>query len=864
MNKKNNKAITLFSLLTVLIAFFISPITSFAATVNYEKVANYISTWHVKSLGGLHWTDDGIHLIKADNHPAFCIEHGTILNGGSGFTPSELTIAEKERLSLIAYYGYQINPTIDNYGITQNLVWLEFGDELLTTNIPNFDNRRNEILNQVKNHSIKPTFNNQTINLKVGESTILEDKNNVLSKYVKQLSNSANLKIEKNGNKLKLTATKDSKESGTIKYSIADSNSVGQSFVYAKPNEQKVATFKLSNAGEFNLNVKVKLNGNIKVKKIDKDTGKPLPNAKLKFEYNNQTKEVMTDSNGLAQINDITQGTTVTISEVTAPDGFFNQGELKKVIVEPNKTIEVTLDNKPQKGQLSLIKKGKVPVGIEKKETEYGDLYEFKFDYQSLAGVTYDIQATEDIKVGSTIHAKKGVTIATVVTGDDGELIDMPLLYLGKYQAIEKSAPDGFIIDSTPIPFEFTYQEQTIELVSESLSATNEFQKIKLTLHKSEEVIKEWKDNLPVLDVQEANGKVFGLYTNQTMSFADQELPQDSLINYGTVKEGLLTLDELQYPEGNYYFKELDSGTDHDLNPNKYPFSFKAEDNDSLKEITIYESPTEEGSDIPILNKLHFNEFRIKKTNEQATLKNKNGYEFNYDGLGTGAEFTLEDEDGKVLQTVSIDKESIGTFSNIPVGTFYLKEKSPSSDHYLPVDSIIQITSTKEGIKATDTDGKTIGEQLSENEETPILLDIKNDLIKGSAELTKKDVSTGEILPNTEIRILDENKNCIIEGKTDEKGIFAFKELPKGIYYFQEFGAPQGYQLDETPVKFEIKEHGKVVKCEMTNKRTETNPLPQTGESHSPLLLGIGIALSLSALAFIGVKKVKKSKETNN
>ena len=477
--------------------------------------------------------------------------------------------------------------------------------------------------------------------------------------------------------------------------------------------------------------------------------------------------------------------------------------------------------------------------------------------------MTYDIQATEDIKVGSTTHVKKGDTVATVVTDEDGELIDMPQLYLGKYQAIEKSAPDGFIIDSTPIPFEFTYQGQSIELVSESLSATNEFQKIKLTLHKSEEVIKEWKDNLPVLDVQEANDKVFGLYTDQSMSFADQELPQDSLINYGTVKEGLLTLDELQYPEGDYYFKELDSGTDHNLNPNKYPFSFKAEDNEPLKEITIYESPIKEGSDIPILNKLHFNEFRIKKINEQATLKNKNGYEFNYDGLGTGAEFTLEDEDGKVLQTVSIDKESIGTFSNIPVGTFYLKEKSPSSDYYLPLDSIIQITSTKEGIKATDTDGKVIGEQLSENEETPILLEIKNDLIKGSAELTKKDVSTGEILPNTDVRILDEDKNCIVEGKTDEKGTFTFKELPKGIYYFQEFGAPQGYQLDETPIQFEIKEHGKVVKCEMTNKRTESTPLPQTGESHSPLLLGVGLVLSLSALAFIGVKKVKKSKETN-
>lgn len=52
---------------------------------------------------------------------------------------------------------------------------------------------------------------------------------------------------------------------------------------------------------------------------------------------------------------------------------------------------------------------------MKKKETEYGDLYEFQFDYQPLAGVTYDIQVMEDIKVGSTTHSKKGDTVATVV-----------------------------------------------------------------------------------------------------------------------------------------------------------------------------------------------------------------------------------------------------------------------------------------------------------------------------------------------------------------------------------------------------------------------------------------------------------------
>ena len=93
MNKKKRQAISLVGVLTVMIAFFITPITAFAATVNYEKIGNYVSTWHIASLGGQHWTDNGVHMIKVDNQSAFCIEHGVLLNGGSGFEPSELNSA---------------------------------------------------------------------------------------------------------------------------------------------------------------------------------------------------------------------------------------------------------------------------------------------------------------------------------------------------------------------------------------------------------------------------------------------------------------------------------------------------------------------------------------------------------------------------------------------------------------------------------------------------------------------------------------------------------------------------------------------------------------------------------------------------
>lgn len=67
MNKKKRQAISLVGVLTVMIAFFITPIMALAASVNYEKIGDYVSTWHVASLGGLHWTDNGVHMIKADN-----------------------------------------------------------------------------------------------------------------------------------------------------------------------------------------------------------------------------------------------------------------------------------------------------------------------------------------------------------------------------------------------------------------------------------------------------------------------------------------------------------------------------------------------------------------------------------------------------------------------------------------------------------------------------------------------------------------------------------------------------------------------------------------------------------------------------
>lgn len=618
----------------------------------------------------------------------------------------------------------------------------------------------------------------------------------------------------------------------------------------------------------------------LKVVKVDAETGKTIPRADAGFQIKSmQTSELVsmpkfnaegetvtffTNSEGYLMTPETLSYGDYELIEVQAPVGYVLAKEPMpfKVDGSNNGLIEIRFEDMSQKGIALLSKTGQTPIDVKTTSSDYGDLYEFIYDYTPLAGVTYDIEAVEDIITNDeTIRAKKGDVVATVTTDDKGEWVS-PELYLGKYQAIETKAPEGFVIDPTPIPFELKYAGQTIELTSTSLTDTNDFQKLAISLFKNQEVVIDWKDNEPVIDVEKGNQKVFGIFTREAQSISDElKVPENALVGYEVVTDGKASFD-MKLPQGKYYLKEVDAGSSHVPSDAEYDFEFKAVTNNDVFPIHVYEDTALYGKQTltkiahqPIVNQLHFNDFSLKKVNETATLKEKDGYEFTFDSLGTGAVFTLEDEAGTMIQEVTIDESSKGVFKQIPVGTFYLKEKQSSSEDYVLLDSVIRIESTKDGITAYDEENKLIGEQPA-GENPTILFELENKLVKGNVELTKKDVSTGELLPDTGVRILDKDKNVIIEDRTNDKGIFTFEQLPKGSYYFQEFDAPEGYELDETPMPFEIKENGEVVKCDMTNKKIpEKMSLPQTGDSTNIALFVAGVVLSAGALLFILKKK---------
>lgn len=85
--------------------------------------------------------------------------------------------------------------------------------------------------------------------------------------------------------------------------------------------------------------------------------------------------------------------------------------------------------------------------------------------------------------------------------------------------------------------------------------------------------------------------------------------------------------------------------------------------------------------------------------------------------------------------------------------------------------------------------------------------------------ITKKNLG-GELLPNCEFEILDENERQITTGITDENGIATFS-LGYGKYFYHEIAAPEEYIIDDTLYPFEITEEGVSVYAKMTNSLKE-------------------------------------------
>ena len=145
-------------------------------------------------------------------------------------------------------------------------------------------------------------------------------------------------------------------------------------------------------------------------------------------------------------------GETYTLREEFAPYGYLKATDIQFTVEDTGKVQHVEMKDEVPTGSIVINKDGEFVTDTTLMK---GYWYDFIFNFfkDSLAGVTFDVYAKEDIVSADgldTVYHKAGDKVATIVTNDKGiaRIDDLPL---GKYYLVETKTIDGFVLDDTPI-----------------------------------------------------------------------------------------------------------------------------------------------------------------------------------------------------------------------------------------------------------------------------------------------------------------------------------------------------------------------------------------------------------------------------
>ena len=494
----------------------------------------------------------------------------------------------------------------------------------------------------------------------------------------------------------------------------------------------------------------------------------------------------VTDSTGTLMMPEPLPFGNYELYEQQSPWGYVFDGEPVPFVVDGTQDV-VTVEkyNVPQKGTITVSKEGEVFSHV----VEAGGLYQPQYEVQSQPGAVYDITALEDIVTpDGAVHLKAGELAATLTTGSDGTATSEPL-YLGRYQILERSAPDDMVIDPEPKEVVLSYAGQEVEITSASVGFYNERQKVEISLQK----LLEQDETFSIGRNEEWKNITFGLFAAEELTAADgTSIPADGLMETIGIDENGNAVFKTDVPCGaSLYVKEIGTDDHYILNGEKYPVVFEYVGQDVAK-------------------------VQIQVNNGEAienTLKRGkiSGWKVDQDGFElAGAKIGLFrfDETEFTEKTAFLVTESnpIGyfEFDRVPVGNWVIREIAAPKAFVLTEETFpVEITE----------DGQTIE------------ITIENQIIKGIAETTKVDADYPENkLSGAVFEIYaDVDNNGEFDAEIDqlvgemtetEPGLYQMKDLVWGSYFLHEKESPEFFQRDENYYPFSITENGAVVRIE--------------------------------------------------
>ena len=599
----------------------------------------------------------------------------------------------------------------------------------------------------------------------------------------------------------------------------------------------------------------------VKIVKKDAETGNIIPVSGIGFkvwdcansEYVSQKinypSEMILDtfytdeSGSLMLPNELAYG-DYELHEVQSAEGYVLDKKPVPFTIDGSvETVVVEKTNTAQKGRISVQKTGDIFTTVATASSAYTDencetivnptTYTPVFASGNLSGAVFQIIAVEDIvTLDGTIRANAGDVVAEITTDENG-YAETDLLYLGKYEVREITAPDGYALNAESQFVELTYAGQEIAVRDTvNTSFVNDYQGVEISLSKVME-----KDELFNIGNSDEYTRVrFGLFAAENITAADGSvIPADGLISEISLAENMSAKFDTALPFGKYYVQEIATDEHYVLNGKKYLVNFEY----MGQEVTTVSIDC--GQFVNELKRGKIEGIKVNESNEP--LENAL---FGLFAVDT-AEFTADN----AYMTAVSDENGHFEFDKIPYGEYIVREiEAPTG--YILSDESYPVTISEDG---------EIIEIIAVNK--PI-----------TVEISKQDVYGNE-LAGAEMQL--ENSDGEVVDKWISDGTnHVVTELPAGGYTLKEIAAPDGYVI-ATDIRFTVDVYGKITveNVDATAVSENGNPLivmvdeaekisdvpdtPYTGDNHSNFaayaMLG---AASLIIAVLIITKKGKK------
>ena len=426
----------------------------------------------------------------------------------------------------------------------------------------------------------------------------------------------------------------------------------------------------------------------------------------MKYTYPSVTKidTFYTNEDGyLITPESLPYGKGYSVIEVQAPYGYILDSTPVYFDITAENTTEengITIvktekKNTLQKGTITVEKTGEIFSNVTSSGEEV-TIYQPEYSVNGLSSAVFEIYADEDITTpDGTVRVKKDELVATLKTNTKGTATSKQL-YLGKYRVVEKTAPNGFVLNRTINHIELTYSGQNKKVTNTSTSFTNDRQKVIIDLTK----ILEQNEKFNIGSNDEILNVSFGLYADEDLKASNGTvIPENGLLEIITCNEKGKATFTTDLPIGSYYVKEISTDSHYILSEKKYPVVFEYAGQDTA---TVHIS-VNDGKEIE--NEIIYGAIKGLKI-DRETGENIAGALF---GLFSIYEIKFTEE--TAILTAESNEEGIFTFENVPYGEYIVCELKPATG-YLP---------NGESYPVTISENKEIIEITIENDKTPEL-----------------------------------------------------------------------------------------------------------------------------------------------